>query len=360
MKRFFAGFENIASTSKRAFFLAFLGLQGRQYFPLVIQYILSILMFGRKIRFVISKFQIKGGGSMAYKGLSSINRLEMRIYYLLGVGHFQKATLWLEKIMHNRDNKSNENYHPSSVDFIALERHDAFLLYNAFLHCVSLSFIIIYTVFSIAIKFSCFVLEVIMLILALLNIYCIILQRTNYLRLKEIRYKYYNRCLKNVHLCKIEMFHVIYSSAYHKLQCDYGVLSRIKMAFDGKKDCLLTNADLDSLKRISSCFEPMPKRKNSPPKNSGLDDILIEKCTSTTGPYTKLQMRADNLQRKLNISGRRLLDRSVVITENAECELYYRKLIPEDTVYNNCLVCFLLYDVYRDMMSKVGVYEAHD
>ena len=74
------------------------------------------------------------------KRLSSWNKFELRVYRLLGVNQFRKAILLFEKIKHRKDNRKNENYHPSSFDVFALEQYNGFLLYNAFLHIVSLLF----------------------------------------------------------------------------------------------------------------------------------------------------------------------------------------------------------------------------
>jgi len=70
-----------------------------------------------------------------------------------------------------------------------------------------------------------------------------------------------------------------------------------------------------------------------------------------------LQLRVDQLQRVLRISGRKMLDYTVIITENEECERLYRKLIPEDTVYNICFVCLQLYAVFTRSVNRISANE---
>lgn len=292
------------------------------------------------------------------KRLNSCNKLELRLYRLLRVKRFRKVILWFEKTKHSKDNLKNENYHPSGFDVFSLERYNGFLLYNTSLHIVSLLFTAAYALLSIAIEFRNAVVDLSMMLLTLFNVYCILLQRTNYLRLKEHRLKYYNRIFKQTDLCREERIQQIYEQKPEELLADYEVLFRIKKAFDGQADCVLADADAESLKRICACFEYMPINKVGRKNKEALDAGLIEKCNSTVGPYTALQIRVDWLQRKLRTSGRKMLDCTAIITADAECEKAYRELFHEDSVYSFCLVCFLLYEAFNGVIGKVMTNEA--
>lgn len=287
------------------------------------------------------------------KELNSWNNFELRIYYLLGVQQFRKAILWLEKIKHHSDNSRNENYHLLDYDLISIERHNAFLVYNAFLHCISLIFTVMYLILSITIDFHNVVVDVIIIILMILNIYCIILQRATYLRLKEHQLKCYKRFLGRIDLRTKEKIEIIYARKPQKLQADYEVLTRMKTAFEQRRDCILTVADNESLKRICQCIEPASKKKPKSQIKGNSEVGLIAKCNSISAPYTKLQMRADWLQRKLGLPGAKILDRTAIITEDAECEALYKKLVPEDTSYNMYFACVLLYEIFAEIVDKV-------
>ena len=97
----------------------------------------------------------------------------------------------------------------------------------------------------------------------------------------------------------------------------------------------------------------MLQRKNSRRTNAVSEGRLLELCSSIKGPYTLLQRRVDYLQRMFRVSGRKLLDRTAIITEDAECELLYKKIVPEDTVSNYCLVFILLYEQFTNEVKKV-------
>lgn len=99
------------------------------------------------------------------------------------------------------------------------------------------------------------------------------------------------------------------------------------------------------------------QRKNSGRTNAVSDGRLLELCSSIKGPYTLLQRRADYLQRMFRVSGRKLLDRTAIITEDAECELLYKKIVPEDTVSNYCLAFVLLYEQFINEVKKVKANE---
>lgn len=291
---------------------------------------------------------------MVHKGFTFWNNLELGVYRLLGVNQFRKVILIFEKLRHLKDNRKNENYHPSHFDVLALEQYNGFILYNAFLHGVSLAFAGAYFILTLTFGVRNIVADVFMVVLSLLNIYCIVLQRANHLRIKGYCYRYYNRFSVNSNLYSKVLVQRIYAQEPQLLQTDYEVICRIRNAFEGQADCVLNAADINSLKRICDCIAPTPHKKSYRRTKEFTADGLIEKCNSISGPYTSLQMRVDWLQRKFGQSGRKMLDHTVIITEDAECELIYRKLIPEDTGYNLCFVSYLLYEIFTVAVDKVS------
>lgn len=294
---------------------------------------------------------------MMYSGLNQRQQNEVKIYRLLGVDYFRKVILWFEKTKNRKKNRKNENYHPAAMDVISLEKHNGFLLYNAFLHSVSMFFVIVYCILALAFGLHNLIIDVIMVVISLLNIYCIILQRTNYLKVREYFCRYYNRLFKKLAYFDNEIMRQVYANEPSLLLSDYKVICNLKEAFDGKKDCYIGSADIDNLKRIQKCVEPLLQRKNSGRTNAVSDGRLLEMCSSIKGPYTILQRRADYLQRMFRVSGRKLLDRTAIITEEAECELIYKKIVPEDTVSNYCFAFVLLYEQFTNEVKKVKANE---
>lgn len=293
-----------------------------------------------------------------YKELSARNNIELRVYRLLGVNQFRSLILSFEKIRHFKDKQSNENYHPSALDVLSLERYSGCLIYNAFLHGFSLLLTVLYAGVSTIVGFRNIVFDIGIVFLTLLNIYCIMLQRFNYLKLKEYLYRYEMRIRKHIHFFSNEKGKNMYALEPQKFRMDYALLSKMKKAFEGRGDCVLTLDDVESLQRICVCLEPKEREKARRNHYKFSSGGLLEQCSVAMRPYTALQMRAERLQRLFRVSGRKTLDCGAIITENAACEALYRALIPEDTAYNFFLICCLLYEAFTGMIDKVGTNEA--
>lgn len=285
---------------------------------------------------------------------TACGQLELKIYRFLGVDRFRKGLLRLERLRHRRGGR-NENYHPAGSDIAAMERYSGFLLYNASLHVASLIMTALYGVFAVASGFHSLFLNLAMAALTVLNLYCILLQRANELKLKKLRARYRAHVKKRGGLREEEAIQKVYVPAPHQMRADYEVLCRMKNAFDGREDCVLTGDDAESLKRIRACLAlTSGEKKTGRRKDERAEVGLIERCGAALYPYTALQARVDRLQKRLGVSGRRMLARSAIITEDAASEMLYKELFPEDTDYYFCLVCVLLHEVYAGMIDKVG------
>lgn len=295
---------------------------------------------------------------MTYKELTSWNKLELRIYNLLGIKYFQKAMLLYERIRHHKDNRKNENYHPSNFNVLALEQYEGFLLYNAFLHGVSLLFCGVYLILTLAYGVRIIVADVFMVLLSLINLYCILLQRNIHLKLKDYCYRYYNRFYKRAHLVSNDILQRITAQKPQQIQADFEVVCRIRKAFEGRADCILNASDTDSLKRLREYVEPIPQKKSNWLTKGVTEVGLIEKCSSISGPYTSLQRRADWLQKRFNLSGHKILDHTVVLTADMECEAHYRELVPEGSEYKFYFACLILDEVMAGIVDKVRGNEA--
>lgn len=278
---------------------------------------------------------------------------ELQIFRFTGVNLFRKLIFWLERVKHGKSDRKNENYHPFSFDVISLEKFNGFLLYNALLHIISLLFVVAYIVLSLIFDIRNTTVDVIVAVFLLLDIYCIALQRGSYLKTRVLCRRYYSRSFTNIMQCNRDVLQELYTEDPQKLRQDYEVIWRIRNAFEGHSDCILGVSDVESLKRICECVEPIAPKKNDQQDNRPAESGVIEECNSISSPYTALQLRIDRLQKALGISGRRMLDHTAIITENQECERLYRKLIPEDTVYNICFVCYQLYAVYTRSINNI-------
>ncbi|MCD7822669.1 MAG: hypothetical protein LUG86_01415 [Oscillospiraceae bacterium] len=271
------------------------------------------------------------------------------MYRLLGVNRFQRLVLTIERIKHHRVGGHNENYHPDGMSIFSLERFRSFLVYNAFLHSVSLLFAISGLILSAFLGHYRVALCVFSVLLLVANLYCIMLQRTNFLRLRKRFNRCYKRVLSNQDVLDKEAMRKLYLSNPEKLRQDFEVIERIKRALDSESDCFLTDADTESLRRISGFVSIKPAAAGHRKEAS---TEILDQCAAAR-PYTVLQKRADSVQRLLRIPGRTALDHPAIITENRECEEFYRRIIPSDSPDCLLTIRFTLAEAYSKLLEEI-------
>lgn len=116
-------------------------------------------------------------------------KIEMKIYELLGVKQFKKATFILEKIVHRKDKGKNINYHiKNSFNIESVKEFKKFLYYNGTIHVKN---IIIKSVFLIVplILIKNQIMVIVMLLSMIKDTYCVMLQRYNWLKLNDFEEK---------------------------------------------------------------------------------------------------------------------------------------------------------------------------
>lgn len=181
-----------------------------------------------------------------------MNGFAMFVYKCLGIPQFKRIVLSLEKLRHRKDGLRNRNYHPQNLSVIALENYYWYLIYNSFLHVISLFVSGLYFVFIQIWEIHFVVVDFLIWILVVFNVYCIILQRYNILKLRntyrhcqekqDATYEKYRLQLREKELpCFSD----------EELCSDYEVLIKIKKYIDREAGCSITSADIPSLTRFS-------------------------------------------------------------------------------------------------------------
>ena len=110
---------------------------------------------------------------------------EMRLYECLGVKLFRVLVFRLEKFIHRKDSGRNINYHVSSFDGHAVEGFVKYLFYNGAIHVRNIVFFIGLFVIRYGIFQSISAVDILLWLLFVKDIYCVMLQRYNYLRIKN-------------------------------------------------------------------------------------------------------------------------------------------------------------------------------
>ena len=110
---------------------------------------------------------------------------ETQLYERLGVKLFRVLVFRLEKFIHRKDSGRNINYHVSSFDGHAVEGFIKYLFYNGAIHVRNIMFFVGLFAVRYGIFQSISAVDILLWSLFVKDIYCVMLQRYNYLRIKH-------------------------------------------------------------------------------------------------------------------------------------------------------------------------------
>jgi len=188
--------------------------------------------------------------------------LELKIYEFLGVKQFRKLVFLLEKIIHHKDKGKNINYHVKGLTVDELENFKKYLYYNGFIH-VKNSIFVSLTIIAVLLFFDKLLL--IYLIPSLIkNIYCVMLQRYNYIRISQRVQKKEQIILKN-NINKREEFKE--SECYKNLELSnkeniVEELNKLKKFLSGEEDAIFDNLSIEALTLLKEYLETIKRRNN--------------------------------------------------------------------------------------------------
>ena len=130
------------------------------------------------------------------QGLSQINEYELALYCRLGVRRFRDFAFLLERIKHRKDSLRNSNYHLQQLSCAGAERHYMYLSYNALIHLFGMALAIMLLLIRRIAGLRWGIADLGMAAAVVTNIYCIMLQRYNALRLRKYQFSSYKRMKK--------------------------------------------------------------------------------------------------------------------------------------------------------------------
>ena len=130
--------------------------------------------------------------------LNQLGRFELKLYCCLGIRRFRDFVFWLEKTKHIKDNAQNSNYHIKQWSHSGAKRHFMYLSYNAAIHLFGLFLALTILLIRRALGYRLCAADCGIVVAAILNIYCIMLQRYNSLRLKQYQLKLNKRSKKRI------------------------------------------------------------------------------------------------------------------------------------------------------------------
>lgn len=126
------------------------------------------------------------------------HKVETKIYELLGIKKFKKAVFKLEKIIHRKDKEKNINYHvKDSRSKKSVNSFKKFLYYNGIIHIKNL-LIGIPSITIMALLNVKLIFLIPYAIFLLKDVYCVMLQRYNWIKINEFEEKLNSRQQKMI------------------------------------------------------------------------------------------------------------------------------------------------------------------
>lgn len=181
------------------------------------------------------------------------SKIEMRVYELLGVKQFQKLVFVLEKIVHHKDNGKNINYHIPSNDISALDTFIKYLFYNGTIHVRNLAVFVGYLLIKIFFSLQIGFYDYVLVILAAKDLYCVMLQRYNLLRIRRCKQMMtLHEARKKEAALREQRILFRDNYDYSFAEIDLNVVKRIKTCITNQETIILSDSDISTLKRLFS------------------------------------------------------------------------------------------------------------
>ena len=180
-------------------------------------------------------------------------KLEAKIYELFGVKLFRKCVFALEKWIHRKDKGTNINYHIASIDSTVTKEFIKYLFYNGSIHVRNIVYYCIFCVIRYSLYPFLHYLDIIPLVFAIKDVYCVMLQRYNYIqiqfRLPRLEELQKARIARRVEKTISAMQYEDYDDSYR--QADYQLIHQLRMSVEKGESIVLGDADREAYERLS-------------------------------------------------------------------------------------------------------------
>lgn len=259
------------------------------------------------------------------KNTGLTEKLELRIYRLLGIVPFKRLLLRIEKIKHRNKGTNNDNYHPSKLTPSSLIAFRGYLQYNALLHVVSIFFVVLYFVISSCAHISLWWLACLAWLVLVVDLYCIILQRYSYLRAKRVlaRCSFVETQISERTVAQLQKR--IMHFTLEELRDDLSFLNNLHLCSLSGETCIVSAGDTDTLKRLCIITENLEGFSDNTGARASTGSSTKPPKTFGTNLYSRTSLRVSRLQHVLKVNNsENVLFGFTVVTETATVESLYR------------------------------------
>ena len=203
---------------------------------------------------------------------------ELKLYKFLGVELFRKLVFKLEKFIHRKDGGKNINYHVEKNNVDNYKSFKKYLYYNGNIHVRNvlkeMGTLLVLLMFFNKIAMAILLADI------LKNLYCVMLQRYNYIRInqyvdkKENSYRVKDE-KRQEEFAKTEEYQRIDD---FNLDESISRLDNIKLFLQGKEDVILTEKDKEILELFLQYLDCLKKNKeNETSNNNNIEDVTLKR-----------------------------------------------------------------------------------
>lgn len=287
-------------------------------------------------------------------------RIELTIYQWLGVYVFRRLVCWLDEkcTFHN---VYRRNYHIDTNGILSVEKFCAYLFYNVILHIGSVFTILLFFLLCIIFDIQVPVLTVCMVILLVLNLYCILLQRMHYIRIKNFCVRYYQRRNQIISRGKEVLLRRINTYTESQIRNDYDLTQKICFCIKNGEFYSFTDEDIVSLRRIKESLSELRDthlcrnfRRNKKSKLLSMQEV-VNRAMKKRYIYTYIDEIDEKIVKFFKVKYAKSFFFDIgMVTLSKECEDAYRSVFPTDSAENTLLILELLLQTYR---TRLGLTE---
>lgn len=255
--------------------------------------------------------------------LSKRELFELKFYRAIGIRLFRDGAFALERWVHRKDGGKNRNYHVRDWTYYGIREHYSFLSFNATIHIAAIALLSLLILGGCAIGGFPAAWYVVNHILILLNVYCILLQRYNALRLRRIHIRLEESYRSRIELQASRLLERIpegYEERWMVHDSDW--LGALREHIRRKQDFLICRDGAAILTRLYSWSQDAGIDWDAPLADS--PDPLLPR---EEGPlYTPLEAQLRWLQGSFFPEQVRVLQPCVLLTADGNCEEAYSRL----------------------------------
>ncbi len=286
------------------------------------------------------------------------NMTERKIYELLGIRAFRKAIMSFERLRHKKDGRRNANYHLKNHSLSAARSFRWYVIYNSIFHVLSLLLAAVYFVITRVFGEIFLAADIVISVLIVFNVYCLMLQRYTWIRLKEhIKLLERRRNRKTSDTSSL-LEDTVSERAETQAAAEFNLISKMLHAAANGEDLMLSTDDVPALLGISEVMSNARKHKERSDRSfadEGEFDTILSELPARVYVTDKTERRVSAMQKIIGVPRRQnVLFTFSVTTQEAECERIYVDIFSRADRDEVDVILDSLYRAYNKRMGRGG------